>query len=253
MLKAKALKAVDIHGLVAKKQNMVIESYGEDEAVRECMIRLAVLLMAEDSLIKGYILKLRQQYRQETKSFCFSIARWNETEKNKLRDIFSKEFCGIVDSVDVTSDPDMISGNLVLSSKARVFLEGNYMEIGVYEIIKNVMEEIAKEYKVSWKMYRNVQVATWDGVRKNEFDTVIECNGIYYVVEVKSGKNFRDWDSLVETGRRYNVVPGRLLMIDSWLSDEKVLRIEERCKYYVSNLKKDTLREKIYRMITSDL
>ena len=59
--------------------------------------------------------------------------------------------------------------------------------------------------------------------------------------------------SLVDAGKEYNVVPGRLLLIDSWLSDEKAGRIEELCKYYVSNLANDTLRDKIYTMITNDL
>ena len=253
MLKAEALREVSINDLVAKKQNMVIKSYGEEETVRDCIIRLAALLVKEDHLIRGFIRKMRQQYRNHTKPFSFSIAAWNETDQKKLRDIFSEELCGIVDSVDIESHPDIISGNLVFSPEAHAFIRGKYMEIGVYESIRVVMEDIAKTCKISWKMYRNVKVATKDGMIKNEFDIVIECNGIFYVVEVKSGKNFNAWGSLVDAGREYNVVPGRLLLIDSWLSDEKAGRIEELCKYYVSNLANDTLRDKIYTMITNDL
>lgn len=246
-------KIVGIEGLIGKKQNIVIESYGEDGDVRDCLTRLAILLVKEDSLMKGFIRKLRQQYIDQQKPFSFSIAAWNEAEKKKLREIFSEELCGVVDSVDVTSNPDVITGNLVFSPIARNFLTGQYMEIGVYEIVKEAMREIAARCKITWKIYRNVKVTTKNGFPKNEFDVVIECDGMFYVVEVKSGGNFNAWGSLFDSAREYNVVPGRLLLVDSWLSDEKAGRIEELCKYYVSNLEHDTLRKKIFTMVTNDL
>lgn len=246
-------KVVGIEGLIGKRQNIVVESYGGDGAIKDCLTRLAVLLVKEDSLMKGFIRKLRQQYIDQQKAFSFSISAWNEVDKQKLREIFLEELCGVVDSVDVTSNLDVITGNLVFSSVTRTFLTGQYMEIGVYEIAKQIMYEIAGRCKVAWKIYRNVKVTTKKGFPKNEFDIVIECDGIFYVIEVKSGDNFNSWGSLVDSGREYNIVPGRLLLVDSWLSDEKAGRIEEFCKYYVSNLKYDTLREKILAMISNDL
>lgn len=203
--------------------------------------------------MKGFIRKLRQQYIDQQKSFSFSIATWNEAEKKKLREIFSEELCGVVDSINVTSNPDVITGNLVFSSIARTFLTGQYMEIDVYEIVKEVMREIAARCKIIWKIYRNVKVTTKNGFPQNEVDVVIECDGMFYVVEVKSGGNFNAWGSLFDSAREYKVVPGRLLLVDSWLSDEKAGRIEELCKYYVSNLEYDTLRKKIFTMVTNDL
>lgn len=246
-------KMVGIEGLVGKKQNIVIESYGEDEDYKECLTRLAVLLVKEDFLMKGFIRKLRQHYIDKQKPFSFSISAWNEVEKKKLREIFSEELCGIVDNVDVTSNFDVITGNLVFSPPARIFLTGQYMEIGVYEIAKEMMCEISTRYNINWKIYRNVKVTTKSGFPKNEFDIVIECEGIFYVIEVKSGGNFNSWGSLVDSGKEYNIVPGRLLLVDSWLSDNKAECIEEFCGYYVSNLEHDTLREKILTMITNTL
>lgn len=98
-----------------------------------------------------------------------------------------------------------------------------------------------------------VVVSTKCGVPKNEFDVVIECKGMFYVIEVKSGDHFDAWGSLVDSGREYGIVPGRLLLVDSWLSDEKAGCIEELCQYYVSNMENDTLRKKILTMVTNDL
>lgn len=244
---------VGIDGLIGKKQNIVIESYGEDGAFRDCITRLAALLVKEDPLMKGFIRRLRSHYINKMKPFSFSIAGWKEEEKKKLREIFSEELCGVVDSIDVESNPDVISGNIVFSPSAQLFITGQYMEIGVYEIVKEVMREIAAYCKITWKIYRNVKVQTKNGCTKNEFDIVIEREGMFYVIEVKSGKEFKAWGDLVDIGKEYEIVPDRLLLVDSWLSDEKAGCIEELCRYYVSNLANDTLRKKIITMITNDL
>lgn len=242
-----------IAGLIGKKQNIVIESYGEAEDVKDCITRLAMLLVKKDSLMKKFIRKLRNQYCENQKAFCFSLAAWSKEEKKEIREIFAEELCGVVECVDGDDSSDIITGNLVFSTEARSFLTGTYMEIGVYEIIKEAMEELAAKHGVPYKLYRNVKVTTKTGFPKNEFDIVIECQGIFYVVEVKSGGQFDAWGNLLEVGKEYDIVPHRLLLVDSYLSEEKAGRIEEFCKYYVSNLEQDTLKQKVLLMVGNDL
>lgn len=88
---------------------------------------------------------------------------------------------------------------------------------------------------------------------KNEFDIVIEWNGIAYVVEVKSGKQFNAWGSLLEIGKEYGIIPDRLLLVDSYLPNERANRIESFCRYYVCNLKNGSLKQKVIQMIRNDL
>ena len=82
---------------------------------------------------------------------------------------------------------------------------------------------------------------------------IIEWDGILYVIEVKSGKKFEAWGTLAGTGKKYGIVPDRLLLVDSYLSDVKARRIESFCRYYVSSLEKESLKEKVTRMISNDL
>lgn len=275
MLKAKALCAVEgnelpekkpiapvimktkmstgIEGLVGRKQNMVIESYGDKSAVKEWITSLAVELVKKDELIKDFILRLRKQYTNKMKEFSFSLSSWNEEEKQMIRHLFREEMCGIVDSVDAPETSDRICGNLVLSTEAQNFLNGQYMEIGVYEMIREVLDELAVKHNTTYKLYRNVIVSTKEGQTKNEFDIVIEWNGILYVVEVKSGKQFNAWGNLLEIGQEYGIVPDRLLLVDSYLPDVKANRIESFCRYYVSNLKNGSLKQKVTEMINNDL
>lgn len=239
--------------LIGGKQNMVINSYGDDTAVEEWITSLAVELVKEDELMKAFILRLRQQYKIKMKEFSFSLSEWDRADRDKIRRLFRDEMCGIVDSVEAYGDSDWICGNLVFSPEAQLFLQGQYMEIGVYEMIRETLEELAARHKAKYKLYRNVKVSTKGGTYENEFDIVIDWNGILYVVEVKSGKQFNAWGSLLEVGEKYGIVPDRLLLVDSYLPDVRAKRIESFCRYYVSNLKNGSLKRKVTEMISKDL
>ena len=147
----------------------------------------------------------------------------------------------------------VLNGSLVFSAKAQRFLTGEYLEIGVYETIRKIMDEISSQHKVTYRLYKNVRVATREGRLKNEFDIVIECQGFFYVIEVKSGKQFDDWGNFAEIGEEYGIVPDRLLLVDSHITDAHAQTIEYFCEYYVCNLKHESLREKIVEMIRNDL
>ena len=71
-------------------------------------------------------------------------------------------------------------------------------------------------------------------------------------MEVKSGKHFNSWGDLLEVGKDYGIVPDRLLLVDSYLSDIQANRIESFCKYYVSNLNGNSFKEKLTEMISND-
>ena len=160
---AECKKVDGIERLVGKKQNMIIESYGESDDVDEWITSLAVILVKYDSLLKGFINKLRAQYANGQKEFSFSIAAWDEAEQKIICDIFENELCGIVDSIMIDRNHNIISGNLIFSVEARKFLSGQYMEIGVFELLREVMEEVGVRCKTEYRLYRNVIVATKNG------------------------------------------------------------------------------------------
>ena len=242
-----------INGLIAQKQDFIIESDGKQEPIAACITSLALLLVRKDALLKPFIRKLRQQYIEQQKAFSFSLAGWTPAERKEIHEIFSEELCGVVESVYSDRNCNVITGNLVLSTPARKFMTGEYMEIGVSEIIRQAMDELAAQHHTTYQLYRNVVVSTRSGQAKNEFDIVLECRGKIYVVEVKSGVNYNSWGGLVDIGKTYGIVPHRLLLVDSYLTEEKAGRIEHFCEYYVSNLEKDMLRNKVIEMVGSDL
>lgn len=279
MLKAKALYAVngnvapeikplmsvvetpvlvaDTHGnglydLIGGMQNIVIESVGSDETIPEEVGQLAIRMMKKNDLIKDLLHELRQLYIRGQKDFRLSLAGRSDAEKKQIISLF-QDMAGLVSNVRYFSEFQSLNGSLVAMPKAQMFLTGRYLELAVYQTIKDVLHELSVKYHAEYEIYHNVRVADREGKLKNEFDIAFQFNGIWYIVECKSGKCFSDWGSFAELGVAYNIVPDRLLLVDSYISDSKAECIEYFCDYYVCNLSGNTLQEKVTKMVINDL
>lgn len=249
--------AADTHGnglrdLIGGMQNIVIESVGSDETIPEAVGQLAIRMMKNNDLIKDLMHELRQLYIRGQKEFRLSLAGRSDAEKKQIISLF-QDMAGLVSNVRYFSEFQLINGSLVVMPKAQMFLTGRYLELAVYQTIKDVLQELSVKYHAEYEIYRNVRVADREGRLKNEFDIAFQFNGIWYIVECKSGKCFSDWGSFAELGVTYNIVPDRLLLVDSYISDSKAECIEYFCDYYVCNLSGNTLQEKVTKMVINDL
>lgn len=86
--------------------------------------------------------------------------------------------------------------------------------------------------------------------RGQKKDTIIP---FVYVIEIKSGKQFRDYDKLARIGREYGIVPNRLLLVQNYLTTEQMETVEYFCEYYCANLEQDNLEHKLITMLENDL
>ena len=279
MLKAKALCAVngnltseirplmsvgeapvptaDTHGnglrdLIDDIQNIMIESVGSDEKIPEAVGQLAIKMMKNNDLVKDLLHELRQFYIRGQKDFRLSLAGKSDAEKKQIISLF-QDMAGLVSNVRYFPAFQSLNGSLVVMPKAQMFLTGQYLELAVYQTIKGVLQKLSVKYKAEYEIYRNVRVADSEGKLKNEFDIAFQFNGIWYIVECKSGKCFSDWSSFAELGVTYNIVPDHLLLVDAYISDSKAECIEYFCDYYVCNLSGNTLQEKVTKMVMNDL
>ena len=249
--------AADTHGnglrdLIGGMQNIVIESVGSDETIPEAVGQLAIRMMKNNDLIKDLMHELRQLYIRGQKEFRLSLAGRSDAEKKQIIFLF-QDMAGLVSNVRYFSEFQSINGSLVVMPKAQMFLTGWYLELAVYQTIKDVLQELSVKYHAEYEIYRNVRVADREGRLKNEFDIAFQFDGIWYIVECKSGKCFSDWGSFAELGVTYNIVPDRLLLVDSYISDSKAECIEYFCDYSVCNLSGNTLQEKVTKMVINDL
>lgn len=240
-----------LHDLIDGIQNIVIESVGSDEKIPEAVGQLAIKMMKNNDLIKDLLHELRQLYIRGQKEFRLSLAGKSDAEKKQIISLF-QDMAGLVSNVRYFPAFQSLNGSLVVMPNAQMFLTGQYLELAVYQTIKGVLQELSVKYKAEYEIYRNVRVADSKGKLKNEFDIAFQFNGIWYIVECKSGKCFSDWGSFAELGVNYNIVPDRLLLVDAYISDNKAECIEYFCNYYVCNLSGNTLQEKVTKMVMND-
>lgn len=241
-----------LHNLIGGMQNIVIESVGSDEKIPDAVGQLAIRMMKNNVLIKDLLHELRQLYIRGQKDFRLSLAGRSDAEKTQIISLF-QDMAGLISNVRYFSEFQSLNGSLVVMPKAQTFLTGQYLELAVYQTIKDVLQELSLKYHADYEIYRNVRVADREGKLKNEFDIAFQFNGIWYIVECKSGKCFSDWGSFAELGVTYNIVPDRLLLVDSYISDSKAECIEYFCDYYVCNLSANTLQEKVTKMVINDI
>jgi hypothetical protein len=241
-----------LYNLIGGIQNIVIESVGSDEKIPDAVGQLAIRIMKNNVLIKDLLHELRQLYIRGQKDFRLSLAGRSDAEKKQIISLF-QDMTGLVSNVCYFSEFQSLNGSLVVTYKAQTFLTGQYLELAVYQTIKDELQELSLKYHADYEIYRNVRVADREGKLKNEFDIAFQFNGIWYIVECKSGKYFSDWGSFAELGVTYSIVPDRLLLVDSYISDSKAECIEYFCDYYVCNLSENTLQEKVTKMVINDI
>lgn len=241
----------ELNSLIRDKQNLVIESANDIE-IPKAVAKLAVKMMKNNKLIKDLLLEIRQMYIRGQKEFHLSLENKSEDDKHHIIELFN-DMSGVISSVRYCSEYQSINGTLLFTPKAQSFLTGRYLEIAVYETARDVLEELSVQYHKEFDIYRNVRVRTYQGIPRNEFDIVFNFGGTFFVIECKSGKTFSDWESLVETGQTYGVVPDRLLLVDSFIEDERAECIEYFCGYYVSNVLDNSMAEKVRMMVEKSL
>ena len=240
-----------LRDLIDGIQNIMIESVGSDEKIPEAVGQLAIKMMKNNDLVKDLLHELRQFYIRGQKDFRLSLAGKSDAEKKQIISLF-QDMAGLVSNVRYFPAFQSLNGSLVVMPKAQMFLTGQYLELAVYQTIKGVLQKLSVKYKAEYEIYRNVRVADSEGKLKNEFDIAFQFNGIWYIVECKSGKCFSDWSSFAELGVTYNIVPDHLLLVDAYISDSKAECIEYFCDYYVCNLSGNTLQEKVTKMVMND-
>lgn len=229
MIKASALtlcpvaesKEMNLSIFRQNNQNIIIDGSSKGDVVPSSVENLAYELMLNDSLIREYIISLRENYKTKREDFHFSLVGKTEEEKKIIIGLF-EELYGIVSVIHYCPECQMLNGRIALSSKAQMFILGQYMEFALHKQVRDILDRLSEKHHKSFDIYRNVKVSTKEGKIKNEFDLVIESDdGVIWVIEIKSGKNFRDLHQYTIVGRTYGIVPDRFLLVDSCLSSEQ--------------------------------
>lgn len=261
MIKAKALKPVVKESvafsnmLAGENQNITIVYSDENDQIPKGVQALAYQMFRLDYAIRDLLTDLRSAYGEKKEYFQLSLRGVPKESKDSIIDLFLNHLFGVTEEVWYCKECDQLNGKLVFSQKAQKFINGQYMEIGIRKLVEEVLEEFGKKYKKEFKVYANTKVSTLDKIIKNEFDLIIENvdAGIIYVIEVKSGKNFREFKKLKGIKNTYKIADHRLLLIDNYLTDDQAETIEYFYEYFCTNSAEENLKKKLITMLERDL
>ena len=233
----------------ASKQDIVISLEQDEEYIPAPVRRLALRIWKNRDLMEEILNVLRASYQAKKETFHISLAHLSKEDQETVISIF-EDMTGMVSMVHGSYRG--ISGKLVMTPKAVSFIGGMYLEIAVFERTREIVRGIAFRRGLDYRVCRNGIVTMKSGRSKNEFDVVIILGEKLYVLEVKSGRNC-DYDKYVKIGQEYGIVPGRFLLVDTYLSEEQASSIEYFCDYCVTNMDGNTFADKLTAMLEADL
>lgn len=244
-----------------KLPDEIIKLKGEDiylpireqtEPIPESVSKLAIELMENAPVYYDLIQKIRAQYSANSDLLCMSLADKLPKEREMILSALDQLY-GVVGSFYYNKDLCSVQGILSFTPKAKAFMYGKYLEIALQEEARSVINLLAKKYQTKAKVYANAVTVTENGNFKNEFDFLICFGERYFIVEIKSGKSFRDFQKYVEIGDTYDISPQQILLVDNCIRDDVVETIEYFCSYHVCNLQSATFRDKLTLMIENSI
>ncbi len=250
----KAKANPNLNSLVGNMQNLIVELQEEERKVPQSVVDMAVRLTDQITLIQDLLYEFRMCYQENRNRFKFSLKDKSKEERKSIAALLLSMNGLIINGLELSESNNLLEGTLLMTTTARRFLEGKFLELGIYEKTRRIVGSLAKRNQIAtYDVYRNVKIKNRsECLSKNEFDIVIRFGDYFYILECKSGRNFKDWSLLYDLGKTYNIVPDRLMLVDPNMSEEKAETIEYFYEYYICNLKGDSLQEKITQMLSKD-
>lgn len=250
----RAKNGPNLNSLVGNMQNLIVELQEEERKVPQSVVDMADRMTDQIALIQDLLYEFRNCYSENRNRFKFSLKDKSQEERKAIAALLLSMNGLIINGLELSESNNLLEGTLLMTTTARRFLEGKFLELGVYKKTQKVVEDLAKRYQIdTYGVYRNVKIKNRSKCQiKNEFDIVIRFGDYFYILECKSGRHFKDWSLLYDLGKTYNIVPDRLMLVDPNMSEEKAETIEYFYEYYICNLKADSLREKITQMLSKD-
>lgn len=249
MIKATALKPVTEINTNFHFQNVKIVSVNKKPyppVVEDMAMRMLHIYKDIEGVLNAQYKALS---RNESK-FTVSLNGKDELQKQRIL-TWLEDMKAVIGYHYYDQAENTVSGRLEELPRSRKFLNGEFLEIAIAKEAERIVAELAEKYGLPFDVKSNVVVATQDGKVENEFDIVIMFGKTLYVIEIKSGKRFREYSKYYSVGRKYGIVPDRILLVDSWLEEWEADMAEYFAEYYVATL--ESFEDKLTRMISADM
>lgn len=204
----------------------------QSKAFSNATIRLAVSMMEHHDALGGFLTELRRAACAPGREFRYNAAALSQQDREQ---VFShcEQMVGLLSHPFCNRVTGVVSGKVADVPNCINFLNGGYLELAIEDITRREVERFCQERKLSHQLLRNVVVT--DGQAKNELDILMDIDGVKLFIEVKSG-NCTDFEKYYFIGRRYGLIPDRILLVSAQLSDDQCQQLHDFLDYYTANL-----------------
>ena len=114
------------------------------DLVPRAVENLALRMLKLDAEIRGFLNELRILFEAKREDFHFSLRGVSNEGKAGIIDLCQNLY-GVIAEVRYCEDCEMLHGRLVLSPKALMFINGQYMEIAIRKVVGELHGEAVAE------------------------------------------------------------------------------------------------------------
>ena len=199
--------------------------------------------------IKGFLHYIREVIPQKSYKLSYSTSELSDEEYANTLETFNL-FCeyGIITNGYVNKYTKTLCGYLSSAPRVNGFVTGGYLEIFAKSVCQQIVEKLAEEKNCDYELYHNVIVTKEN--KKHELDIVFRIEDKVFWSEIKSGKNFSDYDYYRRIGLFLGVNPDRHILLTAEKdSPEAIEAISWFYEYYVCNI--STFKETLIQMINN--
>ena len=119
-------------------------------------------------------------------------------------------------------------------TKVRQFLLGGWLETAFLDNVSRIVKEYAEAYDLPAHVSGNLQLEkiSNQGIVSHELDVAFSIADLFFVCEAKSGQ--ADYDRFRIVGSDLDILPDRLLLVNSSLTSEEAEAVEWFYPYHVA-------------------
>lgn len=208
---------------------------------------LAISIMTHHEALRDFMGELRRAASTQSRDFRFSMGHLTADQQEQVI-CHSGRMIGLLTNVYHNRTTGVISGKVSDIPACIEFVKGGYLELAIETITRREVDRFCREHGLEGQVRRNVLVT--DGQAKNELDILLDVGGVKMFIEVKSG-SCTDFQKYYFIGRRYGLIPDRILLVSAQLSDDQCCQLHDFLEYYTANL--DSFTECLNNMLNTNL
>lgn len=235
MLQPSVLKNEMTPALYLKGHGYNIMSQCEPEPALVVKLARQMRDVCSSEIGNGFLENIRKNMKYDGVIYYSFSSEADRKEKNSLdKLILDMNKLGLLRKAYFNSQKNLITYSVPEVNRIKEFLRGGWLETAILDDVKRIVNEFSRKYDLPAHIAGNLQLEqiTNPGVITHELDTAFTIGDIFFVCEAKTGQ--ADYERFRIVGKDLDVLPDRLLLVNSSLTPEEAETVTWWYPYHVA-------------------